>query len=226
MPLWLPSARTAGNRLKIGPACRAPHHQMPNQLQTKYPLRDRISCCGFWPRCYASGLQKENTPYALACGGFAGFTLGAVRGRTDLAPCFRCTSWAVCEYAPSAGRANAMSHVQHSVRLPRALDRALRQAAQNRQVSPYALLQHCVRTGIASLSSDHAASQISAELTQEIGMISARLAHIERLVERDLYVACAAYTYARAAAGSRDEVKLTSDINAAFARQLAAAGEL
>ena len=120
-----------------------------------------------------------------------------------------------------------MRYVQHSVRLPLALDKALRQAAQSRQVTAYALLQQCVRAGVASLSGAQTASQIAAELAQEVGTISAQLAHVERLAERSLYVACAAYTYARAAAGPRtDEPKLTAEINAAFARQLNHAGDV
>ena len=120
-----------------------------------------------------------------------------------------------------------MRHVQHSVRLPLALDKALRQVAQSRQVTAYALLQQCVRVGIASLSGEQSALQTTAELAQEVGAISARLAHVERLAERSLYVGCAAYAYARAAAGPRtDESKLTAEINAAFARQLTLAGDI
>ena len=120
-----------------------------------------------------------------------------------------------------------MKFVQHSVRLPLALDKALRQAAQARQVTAYALLQQCVRTGIASLSGEQSAPQLTAELVQEIGAISARLAHVERLTERTLFVACAAYVFARAAAGTRtDETTLTAEINAAMARQLTLAGEI
>jgi hypothetical protein len=108
-----------------------------------------------------------------------------------------------------------------------ALDKALRQAAQSRQISAYALLQQCVRTGIASLSGEQTTPQLTAEIAQEIGGISARLVHVERLAERGLYVACAAYVYARAAAGPRtDETQLAVETNAAFARQLALAGDV
>ena len=120
-----------------------------------------------------------------------------------------------------------MTYRQHSVRLPLALDKALRQAAQNRQVTAYALLQQCVRAGIASLSGEQAAPQFTAEIGQEIGALSARLAHVERLTERTLFVACAAYAFARAAAGPRtDETILTAEINAAFTRQLTLAGDI
>jgi hypothetical protein len=120
-----------------------------------------------------------------------------------------------------------MRHVQHSVRLPVPLDKALRQVAKNRQVTTYALLQQCARTGIAALSGEQSAPQLTAEIAQEIGALSARLAYVEQLTERVLYVACAAYVYARAAASPRtDESKLTSEIDAAFARQLKHAGDL
>ena len=120
-----------------------------------------------------------------------------------------------------------MKFVQHSVRLPLAQDKALRQAAQSRQVTAYALLQQCVRAGIASLSGEQTAPQLTAEIAREIGAVSARLAHVERLTERTLFVACAAYVFARAAAGTRtDETTLTAEINAAMARQLTLAGEI
>nr|WP_295738104.1 hypothetical protein [uncultured Acidocella sp.] len=120
-----------------------------------------------------------------------------------------------------------MKNVQHTVRLNWALDRALRQAAQSRQVTTYSLLQHCVRVGIASLSGEQTTPQLTAEIAQEIGALSARLVHVERLTERALYVTCAAYVFARAAAGPRtDETKLTAEINAAFTRQLNHAGDV
>ncbi|CAG4929385.1 unnamed protein product [Acidocella sp. C78] len=80
---------------------------------------------------------------------------------------------------------------------------------------------------MASLSGEQATPQLTTEIAQEIDAISARLAHVERLTERTLFVACAAYVFARAAAGSRtDETTLTAEINAAFARQLNHAGEI
>ena len=119
-----------------------------------------------------------------------------------------------------------MKFVQHSVRLPLALDRALRQLSARREMTPYALLQQCVRAGLSSLSSEQTEPQFAAEIAQEIGALVARLAHVERLTERTLFTACAAYTYARVAAGPRsDEATLTAAINAAFTRQLQRAGD-
>ena len=119
-----------------------------------------------------------------------------------------------------------MKYVQHTVRLPLALDKALRHAAQTRQATTYALLQQCVKAGIVSLS-EQAAFQTTSEMAQEIGIISTRLAHVERLTERALFVACAAYVFARAAAGPHaNETTLTAEINAAFIRQLNLAGDM
>ncbi|MDE1895479.1 MAG: hypothetical protein KGH91_00230 [Rhodospirillales bacterium] len=94
-------------------------------------------------------------------------------------------------------------------------------------MTPYALLQQCVRAGLASLSGEQAVPQFAAEIAQEVGTLAARLAHVERLTERALFVACAAYVYARAAAGPHaNETSLTAEINAAFARQLNLAGDV
>ena len=120
-----------------------------------------------------------------------------------------------------------MKFVQHSVRVPLVLDKALRHAAQSRQMTPYALLQQCVRAGLASLSGgEQTGSQLTAEIAQEVGALAARLAHVERMNERCLFVSTAAYVFARATAGHRaDEPTLTAEINAAFARQLKLAGD-
>ncbi|MDE2344529.1 MAG: hypothetical protein KGL63_14270 [Betaproteobacteria bacterium] len=79
---------------------------------------------------------------------------------------------------------------------------------------------------MASFSGEQTAPQFAAEIAQEIRALAARLAHVERLTERALFVATAAYTYARVAAGPRsDESTLTTEIGAAFQRQLNLAGD-
>lgn len=119
-----------------------------------------------------------------------------------------------------------MRHVQHSVRLPIALDRALRQLAARREISPYALLQNCVRTGLATMTQESVTGSVPAELATELGRVSTQIVHVERLTECALYVSCAAYVFARAAAPTRiDETRLTDDINDAFQRQLTLAGD-
>ena len=115
--------------------------------------------------------------------------------------------------------------IQHSVRLPLAHDRALRQLAISRQSTPYALLQECVRTGLAALQNQGSATQATADLMREVGMVGAQLAQSERILERALYVACTAAIYGRiATAGRVDESKLVREISEAFERQLRLAG--
>ena len=118
-----------------------------------------------------------------------------------------------------------MSAIKHCIRLPLTLDKALRQQAERRGISAYALLQHCVRKGLASLDARNDDSAELGQLTSEIVRLGTGQAGIERVTERALYVSCAAYTYARAAAlGTRtSDDKLTAEIEAAFARQLAQA---
>jgi len=119
-----------------------------------------------------------------------------------------------------------MSTVQHTLRLPRALDQALRKQASARGLTPYALLQLCVRTGLACVIEERGQSPLLNDMAREIGTLSARVVHVERLAERTLYVACAAYVYARAAAPSRvDDTQLSDDITAAFQRQLSHIGD-
>ncbi|WP_249201330.1 hypothetical protein [Gluconobacter sphaericus] len=119
-----------------------------------------------------------------------------------------------------------MSTVQHTLRLPRALDQALRKHAAARELTPYAFLQLCVRSGLASAIEERGQTPRLNEIARELGALSARLAHVERLTERTLYVACAAYVYARAAAPARvDDTQLSDDITAAFQRQLSHAGD-
>lgn len=117
-----------------------------------------------------------------------------------------------------------MKNIQHSIRLPLALDKALRQVAATRQISPYSLLQQAAREGVAALSG---IAQPPLNTAHELAAIAVRLAHVERLVERALFTACAGYVYARAGgAANKDETKLAAEINAAFTRQLTQAGDI
>ncbi|MPS71346.1 MAG: hypothetical protein E2586_22980 [Novosphingobium sp.] len=94
-------------------------------------------------------------------------------------------------------------------------------------MSTYAALQGSVRLGLAQMSGKHDAAAALDELSAEVGQISGRLVQLERLTERTLYVACAAYVFARAALGSSsDDPRLTEEVKDAFARQLSLAGEI
>ncbi|MBB2197864.1 hypothetical protein HLH44_10435 [Gluconacetobacter sp. 1c LMG 22058] len=185
-----------------------------------------VFSCDQRPRCCASGHRKKNTPHALACGSFLPFFEGAIGVRLPS----RLDMWRISALLRACGSGAAggaaMRHVQHSVRLPIALDRALRQLAARREMTPYALLQNCVRTGLATMTQEGVTGSVPAELATELGQVSTQIVHVERLTERALYVSCAAYVFARAAAPTRiDETRLTDDINDAFQRQLALAGD-
>lgn len=119
-----------------------------------------------------------------------------------------------------------MTQIQHSIRLPLALDKALRDVAAKREMSTYSVLQQTVRLGLSQMSGKHDVAQAIADLSTEVGQISGRLVQLERLTERGLYVACAAYVFARASLGSgSDDPRLTEEVKHAFTRQLNLAGE-
>lgn len=120
-----------------------------------------------------------------------------------------------------------MTQIQHSIRLPLTLDKVLRDVATRQDISTYAALQRSVRIGLAQMSGQHDAAAALADLLAEVGQISGRLVQLERLTERALYVACAAYVFARASVGSgSDDPRLTEEVKRAFARQLNLAGDM
>jgi hypothetical protein len=114
-----------------------------------------------------------------------------------------------------------MKPVQYTVRLPASLDNALRSLARQQDTSVYAALQLSVKAGIAALANPPAPGIDDRELVAELATLGTRIVDVERLLDRTLFTACAAYAYARSAAlGARksDEV-LTAEINAAYDRQ-------
>ena len=114
-----------------------------------------------------------------------------------------------------------MRPVQHTVRLPVPLDKALRALADRHSMSVYAVLQRSVKVGVATLANPPASDTANQELVAELASVSTRIVDVERMLDRALFTACAAYCYARSAAtGARksDEV-ITAEINAAYDRQ-------
>lgn len=114
-----------------------------------------------------------------------------------------------------------MKLVRHTVRLPVALDKALRAQAVRQGISVYAMLQRSVKAGVASLANPSAPDTASREIVAELASLSTRIVDVERMLDRALFTACAAYCYARSAAiGARktDEV-ITAEIHAAYDRQ-------
>lgn len=114
-----------------------------------------------------------------------------------------------------------MRPVHHSVRLPIAVDKALRTLAERQKISVYAMLQRSVKAGIAAQINPPTRDTSNQEMLAELASVSTRMVDVERILDRALFTACAAYCYARhAALGARtsDEV-VTAEINAAYDRQ-------
>lgn len=114
-----------------------------------------------------------------------------------------------------------MKPVQYTVRLPVTHDKALRALAERHGMSVYAVLQRSVKAGIAALSNPPVPDTDNREIVTELASVSTRIVDVERMLDRALFTACAAYCYARnAALGARttDEI-ITAEINAAYDRQ-------
>jgi hypothetical protein len=118
-----------------------------------------------------------------------------------------------------------MTLARHNVRLPAATDKALRKLAQEHGVTPYAMLQRSVKAGIAAQTMPATDDSQSRELVAEVVSMSVRLSDLERMIDRTLFTAVAAYCYARSAAlggGKTDEI-ISGEINRAYDRQKAKA---
>lgn len=114
-----------------------------------------------------------------------------------------------------------MKLVRHTVRLSVPVDKALRTLAERHKISAYSMLQRSVKAGIAAQTSPPARDTDSREMVTELASVSTRMVDVERMLDRALFTACAAYCYARhAALGARatDEA-VTAEINAAYDRQ-------
>ena len=114
-----------------------------------------------------------------------------------------------------------MKPVQHTVRLPVSLDKALNTLAERQGVSVYSMLQRSVKAGIAAQANPPLRDSGNREIISELASVSTRMVDVERMLDRALFTACAAYCYARhAALGVRttDEA-ITAEINAAYDRQ-------
>lgn len=114
-----------------------------------------------------------------------------------------------------------MTLARYNIRLPAALDKSLRTLAEREGISAYATLQRCVKTGIAAQANPPTRDVEFGEIVSELASVSTRMFRVERLLDRALFTACAAYCYARSAAHGSEESDedITADINAAYDRQ-------
>lgn len=121
-----------------------------------------------------------------------------------------------------------MSARAQTVRLNPSQHRILTGFAAKRGLSKYAMLARVVDAGFAALLHGADKEADTREIVAEVGAISAHLAEVERVLDRTLFTACAAYAYARhSALGTRkpDEV-IAAEARAAFERQRSLALEI
>ena len=114
-----------------------------------------------------------------------------------------------------------MSARAQTVRLNPSQHRILAGFAAKRGLSEYAMLARIVDAGFAAILHGADKEADTREIAAEVGAISERLAEVERVLDRTLFTACAAYAYARhAALGTRkpDEA-IAAEARAAFERQ-------
>lgn len=114
-----------------------------------------------------------------------------------------------------------MKTTQYTVRVPAAVDKAMQKLATEQNVTPYEMLQRCVKAGVAALTNPPAQDTNDRELVAELASVSARIVDIEQMLDRALFTACASYCYARSAAlagGQTDEV-IAAEVRPAYERQ-------
>ena len=114
-----------------------------------------------------------------------------------------------------------MKTVQYTVRVPAVVDKAMQKLAAQQSVTPYEMLQRCVKAGVASLTNPPAQGTNDRELVAELASVSTRIVDVERMLDRALFTACASYCYARSAAlggGQTDEV-IAAEVSPAYERQ-------
>lgn len=114
-----------------------------------------------------------------------------------------------------------MKPVQYTVRLPVSLDKALRALAERHRISAYAMLQRSVKAGVAALANPPAQDNAPRQIVAELVSVGARVVDVERMLDRTLFTACAAYCYARSASKGvpmTDEA-IAADINESYDRQ-------
>lgn len=121
-----------------------------------------------------------------------------------------------------------MSARAQTVRLNPSQHRVLAGFAAKRGLSEYAMLARIVDAGFTAMLHGADKEADTREIAAEVGAISERLAEIERVLDRALFTACAAYAYARhSALGTRkpDEA-IAAEARAAFERQRSLALEI
>jgi hypothetical protein len=119
-----------------------------------------------------------------------------------------------------------MSARAQTVRLTPAQHRTLVGFAKSYGLSEYATLARVVDAGLTALVQGAGGGIDAREIFAELASVSTRVMDVERMLDRALFTACAAYCYARSAAtGARQsDEAITPEIHAAYDRQRRLAG--
>lgn len=121
-----------------------------------------------------------------------------------------------------------LTATKRTVRLNPSQARTLTGIARRRGLSEYAMLQRIIEAGFLAVLHGSDREADTRAIATEVGVISERLVEVERMLDRALFTACAAYAYSRhAALGTRkpDEV-IAAEARAAFERQRSLAMEI
>jgi len=114
-----------------------------------------------------------------------------------------------------------MKTVQYTVRVPAAVDKAMQKLAVQQNVTPYEMLQRCVKAGVAALTTPPSHGANDRELVAELASVSTRIVDVARMLDRVLFTACASYCYARSAAlaGGQTDEDVATEVSPAYERQ-------
>ncbi len=120
-----------------------------------------------------------------------------------------------------------MNSVKLTIRLNPSQFRTLNSLAEQRAVPRYRMLGRIINSGFSATLGGADRDTELREIATEVGAMSARLIELERVLDRTLFTACAAYAYARNSALGlqRSDDAISAEALAAFERQRSLASE-
>lgn len=118
-----------------------------------------------------------------------------------------------------------MSAVKLTIRLTSSQFRTLNGLAERRKIPRYRMLAQIINSGFSATLGNTDNNSDIREIATEITDLSSRMVEMERVLDRTLFTACAAYSYARNSAleTRRDDSQIAAEALAAFERQRAIA---
>ncbi len=114
-----------------------------------------------------------------------------------------------------------LTAVKRTTRLNPAQARTLRALAARRELTEYAMLAHVIESGFAAVLQAAEREADTREIANAVGTIAEHVTDLERVLDRTLFTACAAYAYARHASlgTKRPDELIAAEARAAFERQ-------